>query len=253
MLSRSYFNLSNFEDYSGIGDRTRIPKVISVPGIISDFESGSGVESPESYPFSPVSKKRRIIVANQLPLKCYKDSSHGEKWCFDWDKEAVSLQFRDGFSSDVEVVYVGCLAVEIDLSEQEEVSQLLFDEFKCVPTFLSSDLVNKFYHGFCEHYLRPLFHYMLPLSPNHGVGFDKARWPAYVSANKIFADKVMEVINPDEDYVWVHDYHLMVFPTFLRKRYRRVKLGFSFTFLFLHLKCIELYLSERRFEGSFEL
>jgi trehalose 6-phosphate synthase/phosphatase len=39
----------------------------------------------------------------------------------------------------------------------------------------------------------------------------------------------MEVINPDDDFVWVHDYHLMVLPTFLRKRFNRVKLGF-----FLH-------------------
>ncbi|KAJ6375579.1 hypothetical protein OIU77_000541 [Salix suchowensis] len=52
---------------------------------------------------------------------------------------------------------------------------------------------------------------------------------SYVTTNKIFADKVMEVINPEEDYVWVHDYHLMVLPTFLRKRFHRIKLGF-----FLH-------------------
>ncbi|XP_042006807.1 alpha,alpha-trehalose-phosphate synthase [UDP-forming] 6-like isoform X2 [Salvia splendens] len=39
----------------------------------------------------------------------------------------------------------------------------------------------------------------------------------------------MEVINPEDDFVWVHDYHLMVLPTFLRKRFNRVKLGF-----FLH-------------------
>ncbi|CDP13064.1 unnamed protein product [Coffea canephora] len=39
----------------------------------------------------------------------------------------------------------------------------------------------------------------------------------------------MEVISPDDDFVWVHDYHLMVLPTFLRKRFNRVKLGF-----FLH-------------------
>ncbi|KAA8524504.1 hypothetical protein F0562_010927 [Nyssa sinensis] len=53
---------------------------------------------------------------------------------------------------------------------------------------------------------------MLPVTPNHGVRFDRALWQAYVSANKIFADKIMEVINPDEDYVWVHDYHLMILP-----------------------------------------
>ena len=65
--------------------------------------------------------------------------------------------------------------------------------------------------------------------PDHGDRFDRLLWQAYVSANKIFADKVMEIINPDDDFVWVQDYHLMVLPTFLRKRYNRVKLGF-----FLH-------------------
>ncbi|KAL9251448.1 putative alpha,alpha-trehalose-phosphate synthase [UDP-forming] 8 [Drosera capensis] len=39
----------------------------------------------------------------------------------------------------------------------------------------------------------------------------------------------MEVINPEDDYVWVHDDHLMILPTFLQKRFCRVKLGF-----FLH-------------------
>ncbi|KAI3446672.1 hypothetical protein Pfo_003337 [Paulownia fortunei] len=227
MLSRSCFNLLNLDDYSS--DRTRVPRVISVPGIISDFEDVSNVESLESDGVSSVSVERRIVVANKLPLKAYKDSSEGKKWCFDWDKDALVLQLRDGFAPDVEVVYVGCLGVDVDSLEQEEVAQLLLDKFKCVPTFLPLDLINKFYHGFCKHYLWPLFHYMLPLAANHGVRFDKDMWQAYVSANKVFADKVMEVINPDEDYIWVHDYHLMVLPTFLRKRYHRVKLGF-----FLH-------------------
>ncbi|PIN14737.1 Trehalose-6-phosphate synthase component TPS1 [Handroanthus impetiginosus] len=232
MLSRSYFNLLNLDDYSS--DRTRIPRVISMRGIISDYEDGSNVGSPESDEALAVNQERRVIVANQLPLKAYcKDSSEGgKKWCFDWDKDALVLQLKDGFPPDVEVVYVGCLGVEIDPLDQEEVAKLLLDKFKCVPTFLPLELINKFYHGFCKHYLWPLFHYMLPLTSNHGVRFDKIMWQAYVSANKIFADKVMEVINPDEDYVWVHDYHLMILPTFLRKRYHRVKLGFFLHSLF---------------------
>lgn len=39
----------------------------------------------------------------------------------------------------------------------------------------------------------------------------------------------MEVINVDEDYVWVHDYHLLVLPSLLRKQFYHVRLG-----LFLH-------------------
>ncbi|KAK6151504.1 hypothetical protein DH2020_014139 [Rehmannia glutinosa] len=160
MLSRSCFNLLNLDDYSS--DRTRIPRVISVPGIIPDFEdaisNGEGLESNDAV--SSISPERRIIVANKLPLKGYKDSSSSQtqKWCFDWDEDALVLQLKDGFSPDVEVLYVGCLGVDVDPMDQEEVAQLLLDKF------------------------------------------DKSTWQAYVSANKIFADKVMEVINPDEDY-----------------------------------------------------
>ena len=44
-----------------------------------------------------------------------------------------------------------------------------------------------------------------------------------------FADKLVEVVTMDEDYVWVHDYHLLVLPSLTRKRFNRVRLGF-----FLH-------------------
>ncbi|KAG5407901.1 hypothetical protein IGI04_014020 [Brassica rapa subsp. trilocularis] len=105
-------------------------------------------------------------------------------------------------------------------------SQTLFEEFSCVPTFIPQDVHRKFYLGFCKQQLWPLFHYMLPMCPDHGERFDRSLWQAYVSANKIFADKVMRVINLEEDYIWIHDYHLMLLPTFLRRRFHRVKLGF---------------------------
>ncbi|KAF6147980.1 hypothetical protein GIB67_024155 [Kingdonia uniflora] len=89
--------------------------------------------------------------------------------------------------------------------------------------------VLKFYHGFCKQQLWPLFHYMLPLLSGFGGRFDRSLWQAYLVVNKIFADRVMEVINPEYDFVWVHDYYLMVLPTFLRKKFNRMNLGF-----FLH-------------------
>ncbi|KAL3535314.1 hypothetical protein ACH5RR_003775 [Cinchona calisaya] len=231
MLSRSCFNLLNLDDYSSAADRTRLPRIMTVPGIISDFDDHNDQKSEvsETTTVSSVNQERRIIVANQLPIKAYKDAAKNGEWCFDWDEDELVLHIKDGLPADVEVVYVGSLKVEIDPLEQEEVAQLLLEKFRCVPTFLPLDLINKFYHGFCKHYLWPLFHYMLPVTSSHGVRFDKSMWQAYVSANKIFADKVMEVVNPDEDCVWIHDYHLMLLPTFLRRKFHRVKLGF-----FLH-------------------
>ncbi|KAK7252365.1 hypothetical protein RIF29_36254 [Crotalaria pallida] len=231
MASRSYANLLDLA--GGLLDiphtpRT-IPRVMTVPGIISDLDVyGRNDGDSDVSSSGSACRERKIIVANMLPLKAKRDIETA-KWCFSFDEDSILLQLKDGFSSDTEVIYVGSLKVEIDASEQEEVAQKLLEDFNCVPAFLPHDLQKKFYLGFCKQQLWPLFHYMLPMCPDHGDRFDRSLWQAYVSANKIFADMVMEIINPDDDFVWVHDYHLMVLPTFLRKRFNRVKLGF-----FLH-------------------
>lgn len=172
--------------------------------------------------------ERIIIVANVLPLTAVRKPDN-LGWSFGWDKDSLLLQLKDGLGEGIEVVYVGFLSVEIDLKEQDVVAATLLGSFNCVAAFCHSDLKRRYYHGFCKQQLWPLFHYMLPLTPDHGGRFDQSLWKAYVSVNNIFADRVMEVISPDEDSVWIHDYHLMVLPTFLRKRFNKMKIGF-----FLH-------------------
>ncbi|XP_011028149.1 PREDICTED: alpha,alpha-trehalose-phosphate synthase [UDP-forming] 5-like isoform X3 [Populus euphratica] len=229
MVSRSYSNLLDLAsgDAPNFGrERKRLPRVATVAGILTDLDDENSVSSDAP---SSVSQERMIIVGNQLPLRARRSPGGSGGWCFSWDEDSLLLQLKDGLGEDVEVIYVGSLKEEIAPSEQEDVAQTLLENFKCVPAFIPPDLFTKFYHGFCKQHLWPLFHYMLPLSPDLGGRFDRSLWQAYVSVNKIFADKVMEVISPDDDYVWVHDYHLMVLPTFLRKRFNRVKLGF-----FLH-------------------
>ncbi|KAK6139234.1 hypothetical protein DH2020_027019 [Rehmannia glutinosa] len=201
-----------------------LPRVMTISGILSDGNASSDVDSDST---SSVCRERKIIVANMLPLQAQKDYGTG-KWRFTLDEDSLLLQMKDGFSPEAEVIYVGSLKVEIEANEQEEIAQRLLDDFKCVPTFLPPDIQKKFYYGFCKQQLWPLFHYMLPMCSDHGDRFDRQLWHAYVSANKIFADKVMEIANPEDDFIWVHDYHLLVLPTFLRKRYNRVKLGFFF-------------------------
>ncbi|KAK2399626.1 alpha,alpha-trehalose-phosphate synthase [UDP-forming] [Trifolium repens] len=235
MVSRSYSNLvelaSGETPSFGLVNR-RIPRIMTVAGLISDVNvDDDQVESVASdLSSSSVHRDRIIIVANQLPIKAQKNQDGNRSfWSFDWDEDSL-LQLKDGIGDeDIEVIYVGCLKEDVPLNEQDEVSMILLENYKCVPTFLPPEMFTKYYHGFCKQQLWPLFHYMLPLSPGLGGRFNRSLWQAYVSVNKIFADRIMEVINPEDDYVWIHDYHLMVLPTFLRKRFNRVKLGF-----FLH-------------------
>ena len=117
-------------------------------------------------------------------------------------------------------------------------------EHGCYPVFLDAQLVDRYYNGFCNDVLWPLFHYV-PL-PAYQAGaekkFDARLWEAYKEANARFADAVLEVWSagpPTEndstatskvpDYVWVHDYHLMRLPLELRRRDARVSVAW-----FLH-------------------
>lgn len=215
-------NLISVED---LWYMNRVPKVIRVPGVISDYETSSEDDNNNN---KKLLSKRIIIAANQLPIRATRDSDTNQ-WNFEYDMNGAVLQLRGTLGADVEVVYVGCLKVEIDEDEQDDVSTLLMDKFRCVPVFLPADIGEKFYHGFCKHYLWPLFHYMMPMTWTQGPRFDRDQWTAYTISNKLFADRVTEIFDPENDYVWINDYHLMLLPTFLRKRFYRVKLGF-----FLH-------------------
>ncbi|MCO5601505.1 hypothetical protein L7F22_055626 [Adiantum nelumboides] len=236
MISRSYTNLldltaSNPFELPSVN--RSLPKVISEARVLSDladFNTDSydvDRETPVLSPSPRAAQERTIIVANMLPLRGEKDA--GGSWSFFWDDNSLLLQMKDGFSKSTDVLYVGCLSEDINASQLETVTNTLLEKFNCVPVLIPSDLRFKYFDGFCKHQLWPLFHYMLSVTPDHGVRYDRTLWQAYVSVNKMFANKVMEVINPEEDYVWVHDYHLMALPTFLRKRFFKVKLGF-----FLH-------------------
>ncbi|KAH7443383.1 hypothetical protein KP509_02G031900 [Ceratopteris richardii] len=236
MVSRSYANLLDLTESHPFDlppVSRSLPKVMSEAHVLSNFSESDQTainrnRGNDNNPSSPrVPQERSIIVSNTLPLCARKDECGS--WSFTWDDNSLLLQMRDGYPKSTDVLYVGCITEEIDPSQREKVTGILLEKFNCVPVFVSSDLRHKYFDGFCKHQLWPLFHYMLPVTPEHGVRFDRSLWQAYVSVNKMFANKVMEVINPEEDYIWVHDYHLMALPTFLRKRFFKVKLGF-----FLH-------------------
>ncbi|KAG6483545.1 hypothetical protein ZIOFF_060193 [Zingiber officinale] len=240
MMSRSYANLldlasGNFAALGMGGERAarRMPRVMTVPGTLADLqEEEDRASSVASDVQSSPAQERIIIVANQLPIRARRRPD-GRGWSFGWDDDSLLLQLKDGLPEDMEVLYVGSLRVDVEAHEQEDVAQTLLERFKCVPAFLPPDLHDRFYQGFCKANIWPLFHYMLPFSADHGGAggrrFDRGLWQAYVLANKYFFQKIIEVINPEDDYVWIHDYHLMALPNFLRRRFNRLRMGF-----FLH-------------------
>jgi trehalose 6-phosphate synthase/phosphatase len=97
-------------------------------------------------------------------------------------------------------------------------------ELRCLPIDLSAAEVSKFYDGFSNAVLWPLFHYLLDRIPPHSQ-----EWDVYRAVNEKFAELVARVWEPG-DLVWVHDYQLVLVPRMVRARIPNATIGF-----FLHI------------------
>jgi trehalose 6-phosphate synthase/phosphatase len=97
-------------------------------------------------------------------------------------------------------------------------------EMRCLPVYLTATETARYYDGFSNGVLWPLFHYLLDRIPASSHD-----WGAYRAANEKFADAVAHAWRPG-DLVWVHDYQLMLVPQMLRARLPSARIGF-----FLHI------------------
>lgn len=77
---------------------------------------------------------------------------------------------------------------------------------------LTEEEIRKYYLGFANEILWPLFH-DLPSCCN----FDPAYWQVYERVNAKFAKVIADNTGEEEDYVWVHDYQLILVAEQLKK------------------------------------
>ncbi|MFC2022986.1 trehalose-6-phosphate synthase [Chloroflexota bacterium] len=91
------------------------------------------------------------------------------------------------------------------------------------PVSLTKEEINEYYFGFSNEILWPLFHDLLTR-----CNFDPNYWSAYQAVNRKFAE-VTSKNTKREDYIWVHDYHLMLVAKELHSIGVENKVGF-----FLH-------------------
>jgi len=69
---------------------------------------------------------------------------------------------------------------------------------------------QEYYSGFANRALWPIMHYRIGLSE-----FSRADYAGYQRVNHTFAHALAQLLRPD-DFIWVHDYHLMPLASELR-------------------------------------
>jgi trehalose 6-phosphate synthase len=178
---------------------------------------------PKGSPRQREPHPRLVVVSNRLPFAFKRDSSGA------WQAEPGSgglvtallpiLRDRGG-------VWIGWPGASGDggalTTALEEAGASAGYSFGAVE--LTPEEVHDFYLGFSNEIIWPLFHDLQSL-----CNFDPAYWRTYCRVNVKYADAIRRHASP-EDFIWIHDYHLMATASELRRAGVASRLGF-----FLHI------------------
>ena len=160
--------------------------------------------------------KRLVIISNRLPVSIERTAdSYSVKPSAGGLVTALRSVFRK---------YEGCWIGWTGTDYSPEVETVLRSVpdlgFQVHPVFLSEEERSGFYSGFSNEIVWPLFHDL-----QSRCNFDPDYWESYVAINDRFADIIADVAR-DDDFIWVHDYHLTRVAASLRRRGVRASLAY---------------------------
>ncbi len=167
-------------------------------------------------------QKRLVVVSNRLPVVLEPAQDGG------WSSTPASgglvtalnpvLRQRGG-------VWVGWPGTAMEPGVREAIAASREQAgFDLQPVALDQGCIDGFYYGFANEILWPLFHGF-----ETRCNFEPAYWQDYVQANRGFVDATQTVLQPG-DFLWVHDYHLMLVARELKRRDPQLNCAF-----FLHI------------------
>jgi trehalose 6-phosphate synthase/phosphatase len=164
---------------------------------------------------------RLIVVSNRLPFAL--DSTGEDLW--------TVTPAAGGLVSAVEPVlrerggtWIGWPGIAGKIPKEPLAKATRNAGYKVVPVALSETERDEFYYGYSNGVIWPLFHDL-----QNFCNFEPAYWEAYKEVNDHYAEAIAHSSRPD-DFIWVHDYHLMYVAQALRERGLRAALTF-----FLHI------------------
>jgi trehalose 6-phosphate synthase/phosphatase len=164
-------------------------------------------------------KQGIVIVSNRLPVTLEVAESgalHARPSAGGLVSALQSLPKRDN-------AWIGWTGSSIEPSAEARAALAaasLSSGFRMCPVFLSKEEISKFYLGFANEIVWPLFHDL-----QSRCNFDPSYWRAYQEVNAGFATQVLKMANTD-DLVWIHDYQLMLVATHLRNAGMRNRLAY---------------------------
>src|SRR5439155_24274970 len=79
------------------------------------------------------------------------------------------------------ILWIGWPGLSVNVEDEKKLNEETLKRFGIQSVFLSEELMEKFYQGFCNKTIWPLFHYF----PGITV-YEKEFWDQYISVNDIY-------------------------------------------------------------------
>jgi trehalose 6-phosphate synthase/phosphatase len=170
---------------------------------------------------------RLVIAAYRLPFKFTRQKSGYKAVQNSGGLVSAILALAENFKNNNfqkvkrKIVWTG---IGDNLPENYASESFENEHFDIVPVRINAKLNDLFYGGFCNDLIWPLFHYFSSYSV-----FNNSYFNAYKEANVLFCEEIVKVYKPG-DFIWVHDYQLLMLPEMIRERLPDATIGF-----FLHI------------------
>lgn len=163
---------------------------------------------------------RLVIISNRLPVTIKKEKNE-----LIYHPSAGGLATGlNSLDNSIAKIWIGWPGQPIKKEEEKEAVRNDLAEDGLIPVFLNQKDVELYYEGFSNKVIWPHFHYFTQYTT-----YNDHYWEAYQKVNREFAKEVIQHLQED-DFVWVHDYQLMLLPAMIREAFPTVSIGF-----FLHI------------------
>jgi trehalose 6-phosphate synthase/phosphatase len=159
---------------------------------------------------------KTIIVSNRLPVKI----SHQKNKLKVSPSEGGLATGMGSIYREGNNIWIGWPGIEIESAEQQQLVTKELESENLVPVFLSEQEIKRYYEGFSNEVLWPVFHYL----STYAV-YSHENWLMYKQVNEKFKNVILEHLEPG-DVLWIHDYQLLLVPGMVREVLPDISIAF---------------------------
>ena len=132
-----------------------------------------------------------IIVSNRAPVSIVIEDG---KYRYDNSSGGLASGLRTYVervkkkSPQTKITWLGWPGTTVPDSDENKVRKEILTKFGVESVFLQEDVMERFYQGFCNKTIWPLFHYF----PSY-ASYEKENWDEYVEVNRIYCEALLRI------------------------------------------------------------